>query len=413
MAPRSLDEFERSLLNEEVEIPPNLALEVLKRFGGDELSALALSAVGTAAVGAVPLGFLPAQLSKLVLTCAGPATEKAGLNARYQLRELRRWGRTPKDARRAYWHYFVRALKDGEFRQTLWDDLTMHDPLYGLFMYCGLNVVPRVAPGLWEDLGWFGPVLTGAASFAAALALVVCKETLKPEFQYWRFRRGLLKQGFEDESYVEARFYIGADQNPMDVLEIMASEFGLADPEHWDYRDCYFDHSVPGWNGRRPSLRLRHRVEVDDPSNFWKTAQIVMRKGCDMSKRERRSHRVYVDRKDKIYLCLRIPEGMPESPDGIQGSGGEAFAKLYAGGDGRCIQFRRTHIHNDELLVSVDNVHEDRPLFLVEIKVRSDVELLKHAVRYCMVSFPVIPTLHGKRHLVDRFGETVFSAQNS
>ena len=94
MAPRSLDEFERSLLNEEVEIPPNLALEVLKRFGGDELWALALSAVGTAAVNSLPLGVLPAQVAKLFLTCAGPATEKAGLNARYQIREFRRWLRT-------------------------------------------------------------------------------------------------------------------------------------------------------------------------------------------------------------------------------------------------------------------------------------------------------------------------------
>ncbi len=60
------------------------------------------------------------------------------------------------------------------------------------------------------------------------------------------------------------------------------------------------------------------------------------------------------------------------------------------------INFQRISANNKDLLVSVDNIKEDKSYYILEMKVYEDVKLLMKAMRFVMREFPVVQTTHSK-----------------
>ena len=69
--------------------------------------------------------------------------------------------------------------------------------------------------------------------------------------------------------------------------------------------------------------------------------------------------------------------------------------------------FSRTLVRNSALLATTDRVYhqEARPFYVLELKVRENTELLKEAMRYVMIEFPVLQTTYGKLDLTRMNGK--------
>ncbi len=388
--------LEKKLAEEPIIIPGSPYWEVFKRFGRDESIAMVINVLGTGIISKLVdskwiktlAGPVSRRTKDIIVSTSGPVIEKVGFFPAHITEAYNIWHTTPKTERDALTTYFRRAVKGGT--KSLIEDIIVHDPLYVGLMYAGLKAYP-------ETPAW----MLSTVSFVAAVFAVAGLEVGVTEAAYHNYKRSLKKAGFGTESYLESRFYIRADKNPIEVLEKMVKEFKLGSPKKWSYHDRYFKNQLPVYSGRIPKVRLRHR-HCEGPYEEMQSAQIIYTKASEMSRRQLGQYRYFPTKKDKVYFILEQP--MPTTIDGIENhKARRILERAQSNGDYHDIRFDRTVAYDPEtLLVSADHIkcRKRRPFYVVELKVRTEKNLLKEAMRYVMREFPVVQTTHSKLDLV-------------
>ena len=382
--------LENKLAKMPIKIPGSPFWEVFKRFGRDEAISLVMNVLGTAgAEFAVNNNLLPIAhpLSRrardIILSTTGPIIEKAGFFPAHFKEALDIYKTTPREERDGLTTYLKRAVKGGS--KSLVEDILIHDPLYVSLMYGGLQIYP-------ESPAW----MLSATSFLIAVVAVSGLEVLATELLYKNYKRNLKKAGFGVESYIESRFFISSEKNPDDVLEALDKEFKLGTIKKGNYYDRYFENHLPAYSGRIPKIRLRKR-EREDGNGWLQTAQITYTRASEMARNEVEQYRYFPIIKDKLYFMLQ--QEMPETFDDIKDEKVRRIMKRAQSGDRFWdICFNRTVAYNPKnMLVSTDKVeNKQRPFYVVELKTYDKIKMLKEAMRYVMLEFPVIQTTHGK-----------------
>jgi len=373
------------LLKTPIKVPENPFWDVFKRFGRDEMIAMAANVIGTAIVEQVTGNIgLSTKIREIVLSTAGPVIEKIGFFPAHFKDALELCYSTPVKDRDRLSKYFTRAIKDGSI--SLSEDILVHDPLYIMFMFVGMRLYPSTP-------AW----LLATVSFVVAMFIVAVGEVGVNELRYLLKQLQLKRLGFESEKYYETRFFIDAKQDPNILLMHMAQQFNLPIKEVGNYRDVYFSHKFPRYSGRDAKLRLRQRTIED---RTVQTVQIVYRRTAE-SKSETCQFRFFPQEKHKYYFVLdqKMPKTLVEIDNdfvrpyllNVQDSPSMKF-----------VNFSRTIARNtpNGLFVSVDNIRDVRPFYLVEIKVYKDIKLLKEAMRFIMTQFPVTQITYGKEEIL-------------
>ena len=389
----TLGELERVVLSQQpIHIPQNPFYEVLTRFGKDEAMAMLVNVVGTAGLAWAMEQGMGASLSKndrdVVLAATGPVIEKVGFFPAHLKEAWEVYKTTPQDEREAFSHYLQTGIKEGS--KSLLEDVLIHDPMYGVLMYKGLQMYPQTPAWMMATL-----------SFVAAVFAVAGLEVGYNELQYVREKRKWKKAGFGEESYYEARFLMSSEQKKENFLFQMERDFSLSETMVGKYHDVYIPHTLPTYSGRNARLRLRQRV-LESEGREVKTAQIVYTRAAEMATKTQEQFRYFLSRKDKLYLRLEgeMPSTIEELADvdvraKLQGVKGKGEAEV--------IDFERTVARTEKgLFVAVDTIERNSPFYIVELKVHSDTQLLQHAMRYVMLEFPVLHTTQTKYELVAR-----------
>ncbi|MEK6846381.1 MAG: hypothetical protein AABY26_06480, partial [Nanoarchaeota archaeon] len=329
--------------------------------------------------------FSPAN-QRALLSIAGPVIEKVGFFPAHFKEAWDIYKTTPVSGREPLGNYFSRAVKGGS--KSLLEDVLVHDPFYIAFMYGGMTLSP-------ETPAW--AMATG--SFLTAVFAVAGLEVGYNELSYWNYKRKLKKVGFEEENYLESRFYIDANENPENLLTQLRTEFGLGEACTLQYQDRYFKNQLASFSGRVPKLRLRYRET--EKGGTLQTAQITYTRVTPLAHKNPEQFNFFPQRKDKIYLQLNEQKQLSHCGEVESESARQMLEAVQLSPEAREINFERTYAHNTELLVSTDKVAtENRPFYLVELKTYTDADLLRQAMRYVMLKFPVIQTTHGKAELV-------------
>lgn len=122
--------------------PANPFWEVFKTFGRDELTG---GVIALAATVIIEGGFYtyngngaytPAQI--LCLALAGPILEKFGFFFWHFKEAREEYKIAPVGKRKPYWIYLKKAIRGG--LKTLFWDVILHDPLYVILMFVGMNL---------------------------------------------------------------------------------------------------------------------------------------------------------------------------------------------------------------------------------------------------------------------------------
>jgi len=363
-----------------IELPDSAYVASLKDFGGDELLAGGIDIGATALVNA----FANPLWKNYALPFVGPVFEKGVFFVRHAVRAANTFRTTPVRIRQPFSFYLKAELKGGS--DNLMKDLIFHDPLYIGGMAAGLHFLPDVPPYVLSALIYSTAVL-GVAG------IDVGKNTLL----FKRKKKILHQAGFESEKFYEARFFVDRKQNPDQALEGIIREFQLGKPHIHEYHDTYFETSLPVYNSRKPRMRFRSRQKEGDES--YHSVQIVYTKANERKKGIDQV-RYFVVEKEKIYFLLDEPITRVEQTINqlrVVLNRSVAPNPYYSS-----VSFKRTVASNDELSVCVDAVVNDRPFYLVELKVWKDLTLLQKAMRYVMVECPIVAThiTHGKRDLL-------------
>lgn len=383
---RGLNALNSDLLKRPIRVPANPFWDVFKRFGRDEMIAMVLNVLGTAAmtwlVGVVGIGI---AARSIILSLVGPVVEKFGFFPGHFRDAFEFYRTTPPEKRQKLSKYFKDATKGGSI--SLLEDILIHDPLYILFMFAGMNLYPETPP-------W----LLATVSFVMAVFVVAGGEVAVNEIRYALRRLWLWKIGFEKEKYYECRFFISAEKKSIEVLERMTKKFNLTVKEKGTYEDHYYETRLPGYSGRDVKFRMRYRTVGDKEVN---TIQVVYRRAAEIAKSEVGQFRFFPQEKHKYYLDPgRIRQGSKDLKDITKQY--LAVGKMCVKGTERVIRFKRTIARDypNGLFVSIDDIDAGRPFFLVELKVYKDLKLLKRGMRFIMTEFPVVQTTYGKEEMI-------------
>jgi hypothetical protein len=368
-----------------ISLPGHPFWTIFKRFGRDEIVAMLVNVVGT--------GIISIFYSNLwVLSVTGPVIEKIGFFPAHFWEAWKIYSTTSRSKRKSIWFYIKNALKGGGV--SLGEDILIHDPLYIVMMLFGVHFFSSTP--VW--------VLAGI-SFALAVIIVSGLEFGCTEIRYLLFKRKMLRLGFENESYYEARFLVSFPDDDrhnvykLAVLGSIADEFGLDKQMEIEYDDQYFGSKLPSYSGRVPKVRFRDR---GCGKSMFKSVQAIYTRASEMLPHKMEQCRYFPIKKDKFYAILDSDAGSV-----CDFSLDEALRRVHCTHEVLSeVNFYRILAHNKELLASVDIVNENRPYFLVELKVFKDVKLLIQAMRFVMTEFSVIQTTHMKPDLVALMGES-------
>ncbi len=371
-----------------IRLPGSPFWNVFKRFGRDEMIALAISVVGTTLVGLF-------TASTVILAFVGPVVEKIGFFPAhiYEATGLYR-ATTPKD-RKSFLSYFIRALKNGSV--SLIEDLLVHDPVYVLLFF-GLSFYPGVP--LW---------LAASTSFLVAVVIVAWLEVGVTEARYAFFKRRMLKSGFGVDSYLEARFLIQSHADREEILSRLRSGLNLKFIETLDYHDRYFGNSLPSFSGRDPVVRLRQRTLGPRKNKLienlakmlstgnMQTVQAVYTRPQEEFTTRFDQFRFFPVRKDKFYWFID-EVGMPDCASELPK---EVRRLIRAGEHDKELFFRRTILLDEDeaLYVAIDTPYKGQDGCIIELKIRKDSKKLLAAMRFVMTEFPVQHTTRTKSEL--------------
>ncbi len=239
--------LEQKLVEQPIELPKNPFWEVLTSFSRDEAIAMMINVAGTAAMD-YSLGLMGMQQYRsTVLSLTGPVVEKIGFFPAHIKEAYDVWNTTPESERKALGVYVKQALRNGSKSLAL--DIAVHDPIYAGLMYTGMQLHA-------ETPAW----IIAGASFVAAVFVASGLVVAGNELRYIDLQRKVKHAGFKKEAYYESRFYMTPEVDPESIIARMDKEFNLKTEQHIYYSDKYFTTSLPEISGRRPKVRLRHRV---------------------------------------------------------------------------------------------------------------------------------------------------------
>ncbi len=378
--------LEQIVLDDPIRLPPNPFTEALVTFGRDEI----LSGVGNVGGAALCSLWLRGNNDAL-LAASGLTIEKVGLFGWYFYDAWKHFWRGEKKNWREGWQYLKAAVREG--MPSLIKDITIHDPMDYACMYFGLQAFPDTPTAM-----------ISLTSFTASVIAASLADVGVNELRYRRYKDRFQKAGFGKEEYVESRFLIDASRDPHAVQDAIRKQFHLDDTGVWEYHDTYVENTIPRFNARTPQIRLRHRHSLEGGDEI-RTAQVVFTKARETIPRKYRyfrendQFRYFVCMKDKLYLLLDDP--MPKSVGDIPAPDARKVLQSYCGNSSpsRQVQFSRRYTRNDDLLVTVDNVFGDRSFYVLEMKVRKNVPLLRDAMRYVMRNFAPLETTRNKLEL--------------
>jgi hypothetical protein len=373
--------LETKLHEQPIVLPGNPFLDGMIEFFRDEFTSGIVNVLSTTTAAY----FLRGRADYL-LAATGLTVEKIGLFVWHFKEAYDIYKTTPEKERKNFNHYFKNAIKSG--MPSLIKDVTIHDPLDYSMLYFGFKYLPTTPA-----------FMISATSFISSVILASIAEIGFYEARQKGLCRSMKKQGYGKESYYESRFIIKTAVDPEKVLSKLDDEFKLGEVDEWEYHDIYFDHCIPGYNGRTAQMRLRERKSADGKS--MASAQVIFTKasedGTRKGERKYDQFRYFLSRKEKHYFML---DSLPESIDSLP------FFSRYASSKSKDFSFKRRYIHNGELLASVDNVRMNNPFYILELKVYSDTRLLKEAMRYAMMEFSPLQTTRNKQQLVEMNGNT-------
>ncbi len=355
-----------------IQLPTNPFWDVFTRFGRDEMIAMGINVAGTAGIEAL-LNTFPMASGDALLALAGPIVEKVGFFPAHLKEAWDEYKGTPKAHRQSFSHYTTKAFREGG--KSLLEDVVVHDPLYIGLMYAGLKLYP-------ETPAW----MLATTSFVAAVVAVAGLEVGWTELAYRQHKQKLQKMGFEQENYYETRFLIDKGQDQERLLQDVSRKFRLPLEQRGDYHDTYYPSRLKTYSGRTPKLRLRTRALNEEQ---METLQVVYTRAAEIPSRQPEQFRYFPARKEKLYLRTRKEQ---------------VLEKLRNGDESHEIRFTRRLVRDPAtLLVAADEVQNgaERPFYVVEVKVRENVAMLKEAMRYVMQEFPVLQTTRGKADLTN------------
>lgn len=359
------------LMDEPIRLPRSPLVESLASFGRDEALALVINTVATA-VAAVFFS------NPVVLALAGPVLEKLGFFPAHLYEGHRRRKTTHPSLRKRRSWYFKKALREGS--SNLLADLLLHDPLYILLFGAGYLLWPGTP--VW---------LVSAVAFILAAVLVSGIQVAYVELRYWRFRRLLREAGFQEETYLETRFFIDAKKPPRTLVNELREAFSLGPLQTHKYLDFYYANTIQDYAGRKASTRIRENSWRD--GEVLRTAQIVFTRAREAHGNGFEQYRFYPLKKSKLtYRFEEMPESLTAIDEPLVQRRLQTFMQDRAH---HKISFERVMAWDEELLVTADTVPEHGGYF-IELKVYSDVTRLLQAMRYVMQEYPVRQITHGK-----------------
>ena len=361
-------------LTNPIRVPRNPFWEVARRFGRDESIAMVINVAVTAIV-----AFLTGN--PLFLALAGPIAEKLGFFPAHFHDAYKVYKTTPERIRKPLAHYNKKAVRGG--MKSLLEDILIHDPFYILFMYVGITMYP-------ETPAW----IMAAVSFIVAVVIVAVLEVAYTETCYLLFRRKMKRIGFSVEDYYEARFVVSAEIDPAAALNKIADVLKLSKLESREYNDTYIDAALPDYAGRHGTVRLRERTEG---AGTMKTVQIVYTRASEQSKNKLDQYRYFLIKKQKLYHTLDQPAEKIADIDDFEVRN---YLASVTSENTFKVNFTRVSVRDDDLLVTVDAVKTDEPVFILEIKTYKNLRMLISAMRYVMEELPLVLTTAGKRDIL-------------
>jgi len=374
-----------------IELPKSPFFEVLESFGRDEVIDIAINAASTGVLEGLldhqAFGPMEQKTQDILLSGVGPIIGKVGFFPAHIYDAVKHYHALPEDQRKPFSTYLKQAFKEGG--KNLIENITIQDPCYAGLMYAGLTLFPETPP----------LILSIAASVISVIGLsageVAVKETL------YNIRQGKLRHaGFRKDSYHEARFKLGKEEHqPQEVIEKISREFRLDEHFVGSYRDKYFPTNLHKYNGREPQLRFR-KIDVPDGSSD-RLVSITYARARKLSEEKGEQFCYYLKKKDNFFYKFK-QKIMPWTPQEIQNERvREVVQKAILGDESAEINYRRTSARRPELLCTTDRVveHSHKPFYVIELKSRNNVPLLKESMYFVMRNFHVIETISEKNEL--------------
>ncbi|MGV8169016.1 MAG: hypothetical protein ACP5N3_03090 [Candidatus Nanoarchaeia archaeon] len=399
MLENQLFEIDRKKAVEEpIKLPDSSFVTSLKSFGKDELYAGIIDIGSTTLAAAV----LKEAARNKILPFVGPVVEKGIFLVTHVVDAGKIHKRTPKHVRQPYSFYLKQGLKEGS--ENLIKDLMFHDPIYMGVMWLGLHVIPKISMDIasihMDDIK--APFLS-IASYGLGIVGVAFIDMAKDKILYNRKINNMKDIGFQVEQYYESRFHIPHTEHPLEVIEKFQKQFGLGAAVTNEYHDMYFESSLKKHNGKTAKVRFRSRTRREakaspnEEDEWLHTAQIIYTKAKEQKTKVDQA-RYFPVRKEKMYYIL--PEIKTQSIDALADGNLKIYLESIRAPEPyyRSISFERTMCWEKELLLCSDNVPMQRPYFILEFKVRNDLKLLREAMRFLMVEYPIVAvqTTHGK-----------------
>ncbi|MGV8087217.1 MAG: hypothetical protein ACP5N1_06325 [Candidatus Woesearchaeota archaeon] len=388
-------EFNNKVAEQPILLPDHVFIKKFKDLGIDEI----LASVVDPASSAVGNALLSPELKNYILPFTGPAAEKFIFFARHMLEARGIYKTTHEKIRKPYKYYLKEGVKHGA--GNLVKDIVYHDPIYTSLMYAGLILFPEVHPSVISFV-----------DYLVSVPLAVGLDVIIDEKRHKKITKNIIKAGFQSEKYYEAKFDVLKEMDPTIVLDELINDFNLKRSGTVTYTDTYFDIESEGFSGRKISMRLRQRekrdYEKEDPSWIHKeefsydnkiaSLQIVYTRVKEDKGNTKNPDqcRYFPAKKEKLYAIL---DPNTKSLEDITDNKILNIAKHRIISDSRkTITFDRTIARNNELAICTDKVMADRPYYRLELKVYKDTNILKQAMRYIMVNFPlaVEQTTHSK-----------------
>jgi hypothetical protein len=401
-------------------VPTNPFWQVFKTFGRDELIAGILSFVATSVLSfyfyianiSYECVWIFALTPAIWLAIVGPLFEKFGFFVGHIYDALDIYKTTPNDERKPFSFYAKNVFKGGG--KSLLEDILVHDPIYIFLMLGGMCYLPHTPAWLLVPF-----------AFIIAVLVVAGGEVAFNEIRYKLLIRRLSKLGFERESYLESHFIVrtGCDNpscprrdcqsspcccNPEALIKQLRDKFLPGQPINTlEYRDKYFETALPSYNARAPKVRLRKRNRSSG-SDFH-TLQIVYTRSIEQQQ-ETSQFRFFPILKDKFYLMLSPAVEYASPNDIIPCTPGRIGSQLplkenfaLQNTKSKFIQFTRRETHSPErMLISVDTLKGTDNVHIIELKAYyNNRHLLKEAMRFAMLKFPILQTTYSKSDLRD------------
>ncbi|MBI4992295.1 MAG: hypothetical protein HZB99_03685 [Candidatus Harrisonbacteria bacterium] len=375
--------------NEMIRLPGSPFWNVFKRFGRDEMIALAISVVGTTLAGFI-------TTSTLILAFVGPIIEKIGFFPAHIHEAMQRYREVSPQERKPLLSYFMQALRSGSV--SLMEDILVHDPIY-IFLFFGLSFYPGIP--VW---------LMTSSSFLVAVVMVAWLEVGVTEARYALFKRRTAKAGFNVASYYEARFLIRSQAEREGIISQLQSGLGLKLMARLNYHDRYFKNNLPDFSGRAPVVRLRRRMlgprsgtlvtrlTKMTSTGHMQTVQVVYARPQEEVIAELDQFRYFPVRKDKFYWFIN-EEDMPDSAASLPP---EVQQLIRADHQQKEISFQRTVFLNEDetLYAAIDTpLGNQEAGCIIELKVYQNPGVLLSAMRFVMTEFPVQHTTRTKSEL--------------